>query len=177
MSDSENESDFASAESDQENEEKQMITKDSGNPDPQKESTQQPTPDNTLANETHEQSPEQPSTPVTTNDQHDTTQDTNVPISEEASAAPSKEVPPKVETTELTVETTVETGPDDKEISPETKSPVDAPKESGGGWGWGGWSNSLWSSVSTVTESAHALGSKVCGLLWCLSVDLDFLLR
>ena len=32
----------------------------------------------------------------------------------------------------------------------------------GGGWGWGGWGKSLWSSVSTVTESAQALGQKVC---------------
>ena len=32
----------------------------------------------------------------------------------------------------------------------------------GGGWGWGGWGTSLWSSVSTVTESAQALGPKVC---------------
>ena len=31
----------------------------------------------------------------------------------------------------------------------------------GGGWGWGGWGKSLWSSVSTVTESAQALGQKV----------------
>ena len=31
----------------------------------------------------------------------------------------------------------------------------------GGGWGWGGWGRSLWSSVSTVTESAQALGQKV----------------
>ena len=31
----------------------------------------------------------------------------------------------------------------------------------GGGWGWGGWS-SIWSSMSTVTEStAQALGEKV----------------
>lgn len=30
-----------------------------------------------------------------------------------------------------------------------------------GGWGWGGWGKSLWSSVSTVTESAQALGQKV----------------
>ena len=40
----------------------------------------------------------------------------------------------------------------------------DTPAESGGGgggWGgWGGWGG-LWSSVSTVTESAQALGSKV----------------
>ncbi len=171
MSDSENESDFASAESDQEDGDKQMITKDSDNPNPQEESTQ-PTQDNTPANETHEQLPEQPSsTPVTTNDQHDNTQD---PISEKASAAPSKEVPPEAETTELTVETTVETESDDKDMSPETKSPLDAPKESGGGWGWGGWGNSLWSSVSTVTESAQALGSKVCALLWCPSVDFVY---
>ena len=33
--------------------------------------------------------------------------------------------------------------------------------EGGGGWGWGGWGKSLWSSVSTVTESAQALGQKV----------------
>ena len=33
---------------------------------------------------------------------------------------------------------------------------------SGGGWGsWGGWGGSLWSSVSTVAESAQALGQKV----------------
>lgn len=31
----------------------------------------------------------------------------------------------------------------------------------GGGWGWGGWGRSLWSSVSTVTESAQVLGQKV----------------
>ena len=31
----------------------------------------------------------------------------------------------------------------------------------GGGWGWVGWGKSLWSSVSTVTESAQALSQKV----------------
>ena len=32
----------------------------------------------------------------------------------------------------------------------------------GGGWGsWGGWGTSLWSSVSSVAESAQAIGQKV----------------
>ena len=36
----------------------------------------------------------------------------------------------------------------------------------GGGWGsWGGWGTSLWSSVSTVAESAQALGQKVTGVM------------
>lgn len=35
----------------------------------------------------------------------------------------------------------------------------------GGGWGgWAGWGGSLWSSVSTVAESAQALGQKVRAL-------------
>ena len=46
----------------------------------------------------------------------------------------------------------------------------------GGGWGmWGGWGGSLWSSVSTVAESAQAIGQKVC-FIWkeVVAVDVDF---
>ena len=35
-----------------------------------------------------------------------------------------------------------------------TKKDASTAAAGGGGWGWGGW-NSLWSSVSTVTESAQ----------------------
>ena len=42
--------------------------------------------------------------------------------------------------------------PEGKEERPEGKG--SSAEAAGGGWGWGGW-NSLWSSVSTVTESAQ----------------------
>lgn len=45
----------------------------------------------------------------------------------------------------------------------ETEGSSSTPEGSGGGWGgWGGWGGSLWSSVSTVAESAQAIGQKVC---------------
>ena len=53
----------------------------------------------------------------------------------------------------------------DRELQQRT-APAPAPTGEGGGgggWGWGGWGKSLWSSVSTVTESAQALGQKVGG--------------
>ena len=39
--------------------------------------------------------------------------------------------------------------------------PKPTTEDTSGSWGWGGWGG-LWSSVSTVTESAQALGQKVC---------------
>ena len=42
-------------------------------------------------------------------------------------------------------------------------------KGEGSGWGgWGQWGNSLWSSVSTVAESAQAIGQSVSLMYWTL---------
>lgn len=75
----------------------------------------------------------------------------------------------KAEST-LTSEESKNTGDSGAKVEPSPTAPAPIVKaeassksgdEAGGGWGWGGWGRSLWSSVSTVTESAQALGQKV----------------
>ena len=77
---------------------------------------------------------------------------------------------PSVEAESVPQSSEEDSGKSDDGAKPEPVAPaaaISAPtsksgeQDGGGGWGWGGWGKSLWSSVSTVTESAQALGHKV----------------
>ncbi len=145
MSSSENESDFASAESDQED--GKIITE-------QPDDTNQ---EKTL-NTTQPQSFEEPPAPEPTENQSETTQDLAA-VTKKETSAPEDQYPVTPGVDDVESKSTAEPPPKEKNDPPPEVN--DAPKQSGGGWGWGGWGTSLWSSVSTVTESAQVLGSKV----------------
>ena len=157
MSGSENESDFASAESDGEDVE---AAKELSNPQSKAEDSQP-----------SQETVAEPSTETETVSPQDLTQETKEQSQGETTTdkepenkeADTDAVPPiQNEPTAITSEPQ---GVQDQEVAQKPKSdkpsePAAAPKDSGGGWGWG-W-GSIWSSVSTVTESAQALGNKVC---------------
>ena len=111
--------------------------------------------------------------------------ETDTPETEAPSPAKTQTPPPDVAAAPETLSPSGKSASEDDGTSvPETKSPkaassvaqadVNSPslgskaeesgKETsgGGGWGgWGGWGGSLWSSVSTMAESAQAIGQKV----------------
>ena len=152
MADSDNESDFASAESDH---------AEPGTPE---------------AKDNHEIEHSEASTSKK-NVQDTDRQEEREPEMEGADNTPT--IPSETkDTTDQPEHSTQSVGGDDqvtsKDLSEEGGASKDPPEEGGenppnpkpptqessGSWGWGGWSD-LWSSVSTVTESAQALGQKV----------------
>ena len=99
----------------------------------------------------------------------------------EVTLAKDEDIPEKIEPgpKEEAIATSVETASQDETVSEqkqeetgsgdgtETKAP-----EQASGWGWGNW-GSIWTSVSTVTESAQAIGKKVSAADTCTQKHIN----